>query len=150
MCYSMWFWHDKANITPAAFRRLWYYTRDPFTAASKRVIYKRQSLSLDLTHDLLHCIPVLLLLPELVIKECLNKRCGFLLDMNKKDKASGTHSKNPGLCFCSLWSPNWIWHWNPANSQALSKETGWEPFRMSSRAFTWKDRTIYFKTHFGW
>ena len=45
-----------------------------------------------------------------------------------------THSRKPALCFCSLWGPNWIWHWKPANSQALSKETGWEPFRMSSRA----------------
>lgn len=39
------------------------------------------------------------------------------------------------MCFCSLWGPNWIWHWKPAKSQALSKETGWEPFRMSSRAW---------------
>lgn len=46
-----------------------------------------------------------------------------------------THSRKPALCFCSLWGPNWIWHWKPANSQALSKETGWEPFRMSSRAW---------------
>lgn len=48
--------------------------------------------------------------------------------------AQDTHSRKPGLCFCSLYGPNWIWHWWPANSQALSKETGWEPFRMSSRA----------------
>lgn len=46
-----------------------------------------------------------------------------------------THSRKPALCFCSLWGPNWIWHWKPANSQALSKETGWEPLRMSSRAW---------------
>lgn len=22
-----------------------------------------------------------------------------------------THSRKPGLCFCSLCGPNWIWHW---------------------------------------
>lgn len=44
------------------------------------------------------------------------------------------YSKNPGLCLCSMWGPNWIWAWIPPNSQALSNDTGWEPFRMSSRA----------------
>lgn len=45
------------------------------------------------------------------------------------------YSKNPGLCLCSTWGPNWICAWKPPNSQAFSKETGWEPFRMSSRAY---------------
>lgn len=51
---------------------------------------------------------------------------------------SFAYSKNPGLCLCSMWGPNWIWAWMPPNSQALSKETGCEPFRMSSLA--WKTK----------
>lgn len=50
----------------------------------------------------------------------------------RKKKA---YSRNPGLCLCSAWGPNWIWAWIPANSQALSKETGWDPFNISSLAW---------------
>lgn len=61
------------------------------------------------------------------------------------------HSKNPGLCLCSIWGPNWICAWMPPNSQALSKDTGWEPFKMSSRACKkWKqEHPISLGTH-GW
>lgn len=52
----------------------------------------------------------------------------------KKENRMVIYSKNPGLCLCSTWGPNWIWAWNPPNSHAFSKETGWEPFRISSRA----------------
>lgn len=52
------------------------------------------------------------------------------------------YSKNPGLCLCSMWGPNWIWAWMPPNSQALSKDTGCEPFRMSSRAWNSKRKPI--------
>ena len=55
------------------------------------------------------------------------------------------YSKNPGLCLCSTWGPNWIWAWMPPNSPALSKDTGWEPFRMSSRAWKTKRKPL---THF--
>lgn len=52
------------------------------------------------------------------------------------------YSKNPGLCLCSTWGPNWIWAWMPPNSPALSKDTGWEPFRMSSRAWKTKRKPL--------
>lgn len=52
-----------------------------------------------------------------------------------------TYSKNPGLCLWSMWGPNWIWAWMPPNSQALSNDTGWEPFRISSRA--WKTKQTF-------
>lgn len=45
------------------------------------------------------------------------------------------YSRNPGLCLCSTWGPNWICAWIPPNSHALSKDTGWEPFKMSSLAW---------------
>lgn len=50
------------------------------------------------------------------------------------------YSRNPGLCLCSTWGPNWIWAWIPANSQALSKETGWEPLSISSLAWRRHER----------
>lgn len=51
------------------------------------------------------------------------------------------YSRNPGLCLCSTWGPNWICAWIPPNSHALSKDTGWEPFKMSSLA--WNTRLQY-------
>lgn len=57
------------------------------------------------------------------------------------------YSRNPGLCLCSTWGPNWICAWIPANSQALSKETGWEPFNISSLA--WRRHDESRNTHSG-
>lgn len=57
---------------------------------------------------------------------------------NKEDKyENNTHSKKPGLCFVSTWSPNCIWHCIPANWAACSTVTGWVPLIIASLA--WKD-----------
>jgi len=48
-----------------------------------------------------------------------------------------THSRKPGRCLLSLWSPNWMWHWIPANSHAFSCVTGCVPSSIASRACTY-------------
>lgn len=71
-------------------------------------------------------------------------RCWCMFGIEK------AYSRNPGLCLCSTWGPNWIWAWIPANSQALSKETGWEPFNMSSLAWRktrWEEKVASKKSH---
>lgn len=70
----------------------------------------------------------------------------FRREGRKKKKA---YSRNPGLCLCSAWGPNWIWAWIPANSQALSKETGWDPFNISSLAWRRHDERKKRRTQSG-
>lgn len=53
----------------------------------------------------------------------------------KKENQMVIYSKNPGLCLSSTWGRIESER-NPPNSHAFSKETGWEPFRISSRPAT--------------